>query len=79
MFQRQIDVEDVRHVLATGETIEDYPEDAPHPSRLVLGRRVNRPIHVVVADNAEAGEVIVITAYEPRPTQWDPDFKRRRP
>ena len=78
MFARDIDETDVREVLETGETIEAYPEDTPYPSRLVLGWRGNRPLHVVVADNTEAQETIVITAYEPDASQWDTGFERRR-
>ena len=68
----------VRHVIARGETIEDYPDDTPYPSRLVLGWDGPRPIHVVVADNADDDENIVITAYEPDPAEWESDFKRRK-
>jgi Domain of unknown function (DUF4258) len=50
MYQRDISEVVVRHVIATGETIEDYPDDTPYPSRLVLGWNGRRPIHVVVAD-----------------------------
>lgn len=78
MFQHQISEADVRHVLETGEVIEDYPDDRPYPSRLVLGFRGGRPIHVGVADNVEDQETIVITVYEPDPAQWDPTFRRRR-
>lgn len=78
MFLRQIDEADVREVVAGGETIEAYPEDIPYPSRLVLGWRGTRPLHIVVADNAEADETIVITAYEPDPDEWGPGFRRRR-
>lgn len=78
MFERQISAEDVRGVLAAGETIEQYPNDTPYPSRLVLGGRQNRPIHVVVADNIEGSELIVITVYEPDPALWEPDFRRKK-
>ena len=78
MFQRRISAEDVRHVLATGEVIEEYPNDTPYPSRLVLGWSGERPIHVVVADNPEGQETIVITVYEPDPAQWEPGFRRRQ-
>ena len=37
MYQRSISEEEVRIVIKTGETIEDYPADFPYPSRLVLG------------------------------------------
>lgn len=78
MFQRRISVDDVRHVLSTGEVIEDYPNDTPYPSRLVLGWCGSRPIHVVAAENVETRETIVITVYEPDLTQWEPGFRRRR-
>ncbi len=77
MFQRQIQAEDVRTVLMGGETIEDYPEDIPYPSRLLLGWRSQQPLHVVAAYNAAEDETIVITVYEPDPGQWSSDFRRR--
>ena len=49
MFQRGVNEEDVRTVVATGKTIERYPDDHPDPSRLVLGWRGTQPLHVVVA------------------------------
>jgi hypothetical protein len=78
MYQRVISEAEVRHAIATGETVEDYPDDTPYPSRLVLGWNGRRPIHVVVADNVDEEENIVITVYEPDPLEWEPDFKRRR-
>jgi hypothetical protein len=79
MAQRGISVADVRHALTTGETIADYPNDTPYSSRLVLGWNGGRPLHVVAADNAAGQETIIITAYEPDPRQWSPDFRRRAP
>ena len=61
------------------EVIENYPDDNPYPSRLLLGWCQERPLHVVVAENAQDDEWIIITAYEPDPAQWDADFKRRKP
>ncbi|MBI2872490.1 MAG: DUF4258 domain-containing protein [Chloroflexi bacterium] len=78
MFQRRISLDDVRHVLATGKVVEGYPDDIPYPSRLVLGWCGPRPIHVVAAENTESQETIVITVYEPDPSQWEPGFMRRR-
>jgi len=77
MFQRDISKDDVRHVVTTGEVIEDYPDDTPYPSHLILGWRAGRPIHVVAAYNAADRETIIVTAYEPDPGQWDARFRRR--
>ena len=64
-------------MLDTGEVIEDYPDDYPYPSALVLGWVGRRPVHVVAA--SMPAQKIVITVYEPDPAQWEPDFKRIKP
>ena len=79
MFERRISADDVRQVLATGRTIEDYPNDTQYPSKLRLGWRADRPLHVVAAHNTADDETIVITVYEPDPDQWAEGFKRRQP
>ena len=78
MFRRNISEPDVQHVLNTGKTIESYPDDKPYPSRLVLGWRGARPLHVVVADNERDRESILVTVYEPDPDHWEAGFERRR-
>jgi hypothetical protein len=78
MFERCFSEEGIRYVLDTGETIENYPDDIPYPSRLILGRRGLRPVHIVVVDNNEDNEIILITVYEPDSRQWKVDFRRRK-
>ena len=77
MFQRRISKEEVRQVVATGETIETYPTDKPFPSRLILGWSGSRPIHVVAADDASVQETIIVTVYQPDLEEWESGFKRR--
>jgi hypothetical protein len=78
MFRRSISADEVSLVLASGEVVENYPDDKPYPSRLLLGWVGTRPLHVVAAHNAGEDEEIVITVYEPDPDLWDPEFKRRK-
>ena len=78
MFERGISEAQVRRVLADGEEIAAYPDDKPYPSRLLLGWRGDRPLHVVATYNARDGEQIVITAYEPDPALSDEGFRRRK-
>ena len=78
MFERRIDPSDVRRILEVGEVLEDYPDDMPYPSRLVLGWSESRPLHVVAVGEVEEDETIIITVYEPDPAKWELDFKRRR-
>ncbi|MDD2923516.1 MAG: DUF4258 domain-containing protein [Anaerolineales bacterium] len=76
MFERKISMKRLRQVFETGETIEDYSDDATSPSRLILGWEGKRPIHLVVSESAD--KVVIITAYSPEPELWTKDFKRRR-
>ncbi len=69
---------EVVEAILNGKIIEDYPEDTPYPSCLIYGRSSEeRPLHAVCAYAADAGRVIIITAYEPSPDQWI-EFERRR-
>ena len=78
MYERRISERDVREILTAGETIEEYSDDTPYPSRLVLGWRQGQPFHLVVGDNTEADEIVVITVYEPDQTLWETGFRQRR-
>jgi hypothetical protein len=78
MFERDISHQDVRSVIERGEIIREYHDDTPYPSRLILGWREKRPLHVVAADNDVDDETIIITTYEPNPVLWEPGFKRKK-
>ena len=78
MFARQVSVENVRQVLQSGEMIEDYSAEMPAPGGLMLGQPGRRPLHVVMAENTQADELVVITVYEPNPAQWKPGFRDRK-
>ena len=75
MFERGLTEADIEAVLANGKVIKDYPEDKPYPSCLWLGYSHERPVHIVYADNGD--QRIIITVYEPDPTQWSDDFTMR--
>ena len=48
MQERDISRADVKNGIATGEIIEEYPEDYPNPSCLIFGYTVNnRILHIV--------------------------------
>lgn len=78
MFERRITDVEVRQAITEGEVIEDYPDDLPFPSKLVLGLFGSKAIHVVIAEDLVENEIIIVTAYEPDTTKWHPDFRRRK-
>ncbi|WP_250631627.1 DUF4258 domain-containing protein [Rhodoflexus caldus] len=77
MFERSISTDEIELVIAIGEVIEEYPTDKPYPSVLIPGFIGKRPIHVVVAQTPEK-LCVVVTAYQPDKTVWEPDFKTKK-
>jgi len=77
MFARSISEQAVTSVVRSGEVISAYPDDCPYPSYLLFCYIGSRPLHVVVALNADDKTCIVVTAYEPSSGLWEPDFKTR--
>jgi hypothetical protein len=74
-----ISVNEVLQALDSGEIIEDYPDDAPYPSCLILGRTAaGRSLHIVCAAVPKEDRLIIITTYQPDPDRWEPDFRRRK-
>ncbi len=78
MVNRNISREDVKKVIQNGEIIEEYPDDSPFPSCLILGFIENRPIHTVVGFDSSSQMVYIITAYEPSTEKFESDFKTRK-
>jgi hypothetical protein len=75
----KIQVEEVLQVLHAGEIIEEYPEDQPYSSCLIMGRTLTgRPLHIVGALVPDESRFIVITTYQPDQDRWEMDFKGRR-
>lgn len=77
-IERSISLEkDIIPALLDGEIIEEYPEDYPYKSYLILGATINQTyIHIVCA----VGENVlwIITEYFPDEKEWKADFKTRK-
>ncbi len=79
MSQRNISADAVKQTLQRCEIIEDYPEDRPLPSALVLGyTENNRVLHTVIALDEGEEMLWIITVYEPTLLEWEEGFKKRR-
>lgn len=77
MQERDISIADVKNCIASGEIIEDYPDDFPYPSCLIYGYAAdNKVIHVVVGTDGEI--LYIITAYIPNLIKFEADLKTRR-
>ena len=75
--ERGIYPSDVKQCINTGRIIEQYPDDFPFPSCLVLGCSVNgKELHVVVG--VGDGLLWLVTAYYPDPAKWENNFSVRK-
>ena len=63
--------------IEEGETVEEYPDDHPYPSRLLLAKVRGKALHVVVAREVPSETCYVVTAYLPDPSLWDESYQRR--
>ncbi len=78
MFERKIDEKEIISVIRQGEVVENYPDDNPYPSSLILGEVDDKPLHVVAAFDNDTGKCYIITVYNPNPELWESDFKKRK-
>lgn len=75
--QRGILLQDVIDCIKSGKIIEQYPDDYPQPSCLILGKSVKQCyLHAVIGSDLET--IWIITAYFPDPEKWEPDFETRK-
>ncbi len=75
--QRGLKAKDIRAAVNTGEIIEQYLDDYPFPSCLIIGKSEDgKWIHVVMSDEGSMSRII--TAYYPDPEKWNDDFKTRK-
>jgi hypothetical protein len=64
-------LEEIYFSVIHGEVIEDYPNDKPYPSCLIMGRNFSGlPIHSVWAFNPKNLWAVLITVYRPDPERW---------
>ncbi len=75
--QRGICMKNIKQGMCSGEVIEQYPEDFPFPSCLILGYMMDgKPIHIVLSDEGSVSRII--TAYIPTLDKWEKDYKTRK-
>lgn len=77
-IQREFQKDSVVEAVRNGEIIQEYPNDKPYPSYLLLAIINKEPIHIVAAYNENENEVYVITVYSPDKKIWLNDFKQKR-
>ncbi len=78
MFQRSLFPENIEKVISDWKIINEYPDDKPYPSILLLGHIKDIPIHVVLGIDYCTKTGYIITVYKPYKKIWTDDFTQRR-
>lgn len=77
LFERKIKISDIIRCIETREIIEQYNNDKPFPSGLILGEDTDGQLfHIVVSSDAES--LFLITAYYPDANRWESGYKNRK-
>ena len=75
--ERGINLENIKNAIFTGEVIEQYPNNYPYPSCLLLGKiEHNKHIHIVASIGGD--NLYIITVYCPDEHKWEINLKTRR-
>lgn len=68
MFQGNISTEHIKQILQSAEIIEEYPDDAPCPSALLMAFSSGEVYHIVVGQCVD--HLRIITIYKPDSEKW---------
>jgi hypothetical protein len=75
MFDRNISTDDLITIISSCEIIEEYADDEPCPSVLIVGFIATVAYHTVIAVCTD--HIRVITVYIPEEDKWI-EYRRRR-
>ena len=77
MQEGEISRKDVISCINNGKIIEDYPDDFPSPSCLIMGNSLkNSELHIVLGYSDEF--IFIITAYYPDKSRFNNDLRLRK-
>ncbi len=77
LIQRGISQTDIENAIMNGRIIEQYADDYPVPSCLILEKtEANRSLHICCSSNEEY--IWMITAYYPSSENWNENFDTRK-
>ena len=76
MGQRKVTDEDIKHVIVSGEVIEQFPRARPFPKALFMTHIKGEPLYVSCAFDGTLTYIITVHWYDPE--VWLDPWTRRR-
>ncbi len=78
MLEREISREHVIETINKGKVIQEYFDDKPFPSVLILYIGRKKPLHVVISLDNDNKVCYIITAYIPDLIHFESDYITRK-
>lgn len=75
---RHISRNEIFAAVDSYSVIESYPDDKYLPSYLVFASGTRTMFHVLFATDVTGNNVRIVTAYHPKPDEWEADLKTRK-
>jgi Domain of unknown function (DUF4258) len=76
MGLRHVTDADMKHVVTTGDRIEDYPDALPCPKCLLMAQVGGEPLYVSCAFDGRYAYIITVHRYDPE--VWADPWTRKR-
>ena len=76
MGRRKISDDDLKHVVGTGDVIEEHVNARPFPKALFMATVRGEPLYVPCAYDGEAAHIITVYWYDP--DKWMDPWTRKR-
>jgi len=76
MGLRKVTHTDLKHVVATGDVIEEYPDNQPDPKVLIMAFVEGEPLYVSCAFDGSCAYIVTVHRYDP--ARWVDPWTRRK-
>jgi hypothetical protein len=76
MGLRKITHADIKYVVASGDVVEQYPDNQPDPKALFMAHIKGEPLYVSCAFDGNYAYIVTVHRYDP--TKWVDPWTRRK-
>ncbi len=76
MGLRKITHADLKHVVAVGDVVEQYPDNRPDPKALFMAHVQGEPLYVSCAFDGHRAYIVTVHRYDP--AKWVDPWTRRK-
>ena len=75
MGLRKVSHQDIKHVIAEGDPVEEHPENQPDPKVLIMAHVRGEPLYVSCAFDGRYAYIVTVHWYDP--ARWVDPWTRR--